>query len=170
MDAIITFAKANCPTSEWSNWNNVLLPLKIGSLERLLWATAFLKSTNGVADKVSCGHFQKLIAKSPNIDIDIYKNPNLRNADDCNNFIKTSSVILEKTDTRCIASFTILLLVIVLDTVYDIFATSHILLQNKLNNSVVISSDRSVITLNICEPMKEAEVFSKSVYIPVLEK
>jgi endonuclease III len=41
----------------------------------LLWATAFLKSTNGVADKVSCGHFQKLIAKSPNIDIDIYKNP-----------------------------------------------------------------------------------------------
>ena len=49
--------------------------LPASSLQQVLWAVAFLKSTNGVADKVSCGHFLKLISKSQDIDLDLYKDP-----------------------------------------------------------------------------------------------
>jgi endonuclease III len=44
-------------------------------LERVLWATAFLKSTNGVADRVSCGHFRDLIKNSPPLRLDCHNKP-----------------------------------------------------------------------------------------------
>jgi endonuclease III len=47
----------------------------MGSLDRVLWSVAFLKSTNGVADKISCTHFRELIKKSQPIRLDLYKRP-----------------------------------------------------------------------------------------------
>ena len=75
MEALIMFASTWCSKAQRSNWRLVLSPLKEGSLERVLWALAFLKSTNGVADKVSCGHFQKLIKNDPNISLSLFNNP-----------------------------------------------------------------------------------------------
>jgi hypothetical protein len=63
--------------SERSNWNQVLEPLPLGSLERILWVTAFLKSTNGVADKVSCGHFRELVKNAPTLTLDLHQKPYL---------------------------------------------------------------------------------------------
>ena len=66
-----------CSKSERDNWSDVLSPLSIGSLDRVLWSIAFLKSTNGVADKVSCGHFRHLIKDNNTLSIrsheDLYK-------------------------------------------------------------------------------------------------
>jgi hypothetical protein len=55
IDCLAQFVKESkgCSRTERSNWNQVLDGLPLGSLERVLWATAFLKSTNGVADKVN---------------------------------------------------------------------------------------------------------------------
>jgi endonuclease III len=64
-----------CSRSERSNWNQVLDGLPLGSLERVLWATAFSKSTNGVADKVSCGHFRVLIKNSHALSLNSYQQP-----------------------------------------------------------------------------------------------
>ena len=66
---------SKCSSSEHNNWNQILQPLPIGSLQQVLWALAFLKSTNGVADKVSCSHFKKLISKDPNISLDFCDSP-----------------------------------------------------------------------------------------------
>jgi hypothetical protein len=73
MDELIQFSKKYCATMERNNWEKVLKPLEISSLEHLLWAIAFLKSTNGVADTVSCGHSRKLIANCLEIKLEIYK-------------------------------------------------------------------------------------------------
>jgi endonuclease III len=75
VDELYNFSIKECSNSERNNWNDVLKPLPIGSLSRILWAIAFLKSTNGVADKVSCGHFRKLISQSPNLSIESYRQP-----------------------------------------------------------------------------------------------
>ena len=80
MDELVQFTTSRCKNAERSNWNSVLQPLQPGSLERVLWAIAFLKSTNGVADAVSCGHFRCLIQKSldskiPKMSLDICDNP-----------------------------------------------------------------------------------------------
>ena len=40
-----------------------------------VWALLFTKCTNGVADKNTCVHFQKLIESGHQIDIGIYKRP-----------------------------------------------------------------------------------------------
>ena len=64
-----------CSASERNNWHDVLSPFPIGSLSRVLWSIAFLKSTNGVADKVSCGHFRTIIKKSHQLSIEIYNDP-----------------------------------------------------------------------------------------------
>ena len=66
---------SKCSSSEHNNWNQILQPLPIGSLQQVLWALAFLKSTNGVADKVSCSHFKKLISKDPNISLNFCDSP-----------------------------------------------------------------------------------------------
>ena len=76
MDALIHFSTEvyrDCMKAEWNRWEDVLSPFPMGSLERVLWAVAFLKSTNGVADKVSCGHFRKVISNNPTISLDAYK-------------------------------------------------------------------------------------------------
>jgi endonuclease III len=78
MDALTQFATVDCKEtmeSERNRWSDVLAPFEIASLDRVLWAVAFLKSTNGVADKVSCGHFRKLIGKHPNMSLAIHQNP-----------------------------------------------------------------------------------------------
>lgn len=78
MDALFQFATVDCresAQSERNRWEDVLGPFEIGSLDRVLWAVAFLKSTNGVADKVSCGHFRKLITKCPTLSLEIHKDP-----------------------------------------------------------------------------------------------
>jgi endonuclease III len=77
IDAMLTFVKTSkeCSNAERSNWNDVLGSLPMGSLDRVLWSVAFLKSTNGVADKVSCAHFRELIKKSQPIRLDLYKRP-----------------------------------------------------------------------------------------------
>jgi hypothetical protein len=78
MDALIHFSKVvckDCISAERNRWEDVLAPFEIGSLERVLWAVAFLKSTNGVADKVSCGHFRAVIAKYPSLSLEVYKEP-----------------------------------------------------------------------------------------------
>ena len=75
MESIIEFSNSYCSSSERNNWNLVLEPLPRGSLRCVLWAIAFLKSTNGVADKVSCGHFMKLIRKNPDISLQLYEDP-----------------------------------------------------------------------------------------------
>jgi hypothetical protein len=54
---------------------DVLDPFPIGSQQRFLWALLFLKSTNGVADKVSCGHFCNVIKHHPVLTMEIHKNP-----------------------------------------------------------------------------------------------
>jgi endonuclease III len=71
----VQFAHDNCRDAERNNWNDVLEPLEKGSIERLLWGIAFLKSTNGVADKVSCGHFRKLIRKNTHMSLDMHTQP-----------------------------------------------------------------------------------------------
>jgi endonuclease III len=75
IDALVEFVSSSkiCSKSERSNWNDVLAPLHHGSLERVLWSIAFLKSTNGVADKVSCGHFRELIRQNPHLPIRIHE-------------------------------------------------------------------------------------------------
>jgi hypothetical protein len=80
IDTLQEFVKENalCSQSEQNNWSQVLDPLEIGLLERVLWATAFLKSTNGVADKVSCGHFRQLVKNSPPITLDLHTRPYTR--------------------------------------------------------------------------------------------
>lgn len=75
IDKMAIFSRSECPNAQRNNWDKVLSPLKVGSLERLLWATAFLKSTNGVADKVSCSHFLALINRSAIFPLEIYKEP-----------------------------------------------------------------------------------------------
>jgi hypothetical protein len=78
MDALIHFSTVNCNaciSAEQNQWEDVLQPFPIGSLQRLLWAVAFLKSTNGVADKVSCGHFCAVIKTFPKLSPDVYKEP-----------------------------------------------------------------------------------------------
>jgi endonuclease III len=75
MDFIIEFSKKHCPNSERNNWGKVLHKIPLGSLQRLLWGIAFLKSTNGVADTVSCGHFRKLIEQSPDISLELCEHP-----------------------------------------------------------------------------------------------
>jgi hypothetical protein len=79
IDCLVQFVKncKECSKSERSNWNQVLEPLPLGSLERILWATAFLKSTNGVADKVSCGHFRELVKNAPALTLDLHQKPYL---------------------------------------------------------------------------------------------
>jgi endonuclease III len=77
MDALIQFSNKFCHDSERNNWNDVLAQLQKGTIEHLIWAVAFLKSTNGVADTVSCGHFAKVIAKVPNLTLQVYKDPYL---------------------------------------------------------------------------------------------
>jgi endonuclease III len=80
MDSLIQFAAVHCRYAYRNNWNSVLRPMDPGSLERTLWALAFLKSTNGVADAVSCGHFRTLIAlskanKAVQISLDLCDSP-----------------------------------------------------------------------------------------------
>jgi endonuclease III len=78
MDALIHFPTVvckDCIAAERNRWEDVLSPFPIGSLQRVLWAVAFLKSTNGVADKVSCGHFRAVISKFPSFSLEIYKDP-----------------------------------------------------------------------------------------------
>jgi endonuclease III len=77
MDHLIQFASLRCSKSERNNWNKVLPEdiLPYGTLNRVLWSIMFLKSTNGVADKVSCGHFLKLIQKQTTLSIDSYLDP-----------------------------------------------------------------------------------------------
>lgn len=77
LDSLNEFSMRHCQHAQRNNWNKVLPADKLpfGSLERLLWALAFLKTTNGVADKVSCGHFLKLIQNKPNLSIESYNDP-----------------------------------------------------------------------------------------------
>jgi hypothetical protein len=78
MDALIHFSTIDCKdciSAERNQWEDVLQPFPIGSLQHLIWAIAFLKSTNVVADKVSCGHFCAVIKKIPKLSLDIYKEP-----------------------------------------------------------------------------------------------
>jgi hypothetical protein len=78
MDALIHFSRIDCKdciSAERNRWDDVLQPFPIGSLQRLIWAIALLKSNNGVADKVSCGHFRAVIKKFPKLSLDIYKEP-----------------------------------------------------------------------------------------------
>jgi endonuclease III len=78
IDSLYQFSTLDCKESaesERNRWEEVLQSFSIGSLERVLWAVAFLKSTNGVADKVSCGHFRKIISKSPPLSLDLHKDP-----------------------------------------------------------------------------------------------
>jgi hypothetical protein len=79
IDCLVQFVKncKECSKSERSNWNQVLEPLPLGSLERILWATAFLKSTNGVAGKVSCGHFRELVKNAPTLTLGLHQKPYL---------------------------------------------------------------------------------------------
>ena len=75
IDSLCNFSRSECAQCQRNNWNQVLGPLQEGSLPRVLWALAFLKSTNGVADKVSCCHFKKLIEKDPEISLDLCDQP-----------------------------------------------------------------------------------------------
>jgi endonuclease III len=75
MDQLLQFSQKYCSQSQRNNWGKVLEGLEIGSVERLLWAIAFLKSTNGVADTVSCRHFRSLIKQSPTINLEMYEQP-----------------------------------------------------------------------------------------------
>ena len=77
IDLLSNFATHCCPLAERNNWRKVLDPLKKGSMERFLWSLLFLKSTNGVADKVSCGHFSKVVRSKPHISLDLCENPKL---------------------------------------------------------------------------------------------
>jgi hypothetical protein len=78
MDALSTFAAKHCFREERNNWRKVLEHFNIGSPERFIWGLFFLKSTNGVADKVSCGHFLKVISNNPPpLSLAIYKNPEI---------------------------------------------------------------------------------------------
>ena len=72
---LLHFATTCCPSAQRNNWLEVLSPFKIGTTERFLWALLFLKSTNGVADKVSCGHFRLVVKNHPPISMDLYKEP-----------------------------------------------------------------------------------------------
>ena len=75
LNSLAAFSRSECAQSQRNNWNQVLGSLQEGSLQRVLWALAFLKSTNGVADKVSCCHFKKLIEKDPRISLDLCDEP-----------------------------------------------------------------------------------------------
>ena len=65
--ALISIATEFCGRSERQNWERVLAPLPLGSTARTIWALLFLKSTNGVADTVTCNHFAKLVRKHADI-------------------------------------------------------------------------------------------------------
>jgi hypothetical protein len=69
------FTTRKCTTAERNNWMDVLIRFEIGTQERFIWALLFLKSTNGVADKVSCRHFQRVIESEGALPFDIYKDP-----------------------------------------------------------------------------------------------
>jgi hypothetical protein len=57
------YAKENCGEEERMGWGLVLQDLKLDTEERFAWALLFIKSTNGVADKVTCNHFRKAIER-----------------------------------------------------------------------------------------------------------
>jgi endonuclease III len=78
MDALIHLSTIDCKdciSAEQNRWEDVLQPFSIASLQHLIWAITFLKSTNGMADKVSCGHFCAVIKKFPKLSLDVYKEP-----------------------------------------------------------------------------------------------
>jgi hypothetical protein len=78
IDLLYDFAANHCPLAERNNWRKVLAPVSSSTelkVERFIWALLFLKSTNGVADKVSCGHFSKVVKDHPPITLQIYKDP-----------------------------------------------------------------------------------------------
>jgi hypothetical protein len=75
--ALQEFSSKYCKDAQRHHWRKVLEPLELGSETRFIWALLFLKSTNGVADVVSCGHFQAVIAKHPPLTLEVYKNPQL---------------------------------------------------------------------------------------------
>jgi hypothetical protein len=75
MDLLIEFSNKFCSRAERNRWREVLEPFAVNTTERFIWALLFLKSTNGVADKVSCGHFTRVVRNHPAISLDIYKDP-----------------------------------------------------------------------------------------------
>jgi hypothetical protein len=77
IDLLSDFVESSCKKAERNNWMKVLAPFPVGSLQRFLWALFFLKSTNGVADKVSCGHFVKVVANHPPLTLAIHRDPEL---------------------------------------------------------------------------------------------
>jgi hypothetical protein len=73
---LLIFSKRNCGDMERNNWESVLESLPLGSVSRFVLALFFIKSTNGVSDKVSCPHFKELaVTISHLLTLQIYLEP-----------------------------------------------------------------------------------------------
>ena len=74
------FVSENCAKAERNNWLLVVDRYEIGSIVRFVWCLLFIKCTNGVSDKVSCGHFKILVQNVDTVamyGLELYKHPKL---------------------------------------------------------------------------------------------